>query len=61
MADWIAAALTSSGYAADFSPSSLREVERFFEDQSADGKLRRGGLLAEDTSKRVFAIGAYTG
>jgi hypothetical protein len=60
-ADWIANALSSSGYRADFSAESLWEVDRFLDEQSRGGAARRGGLLAEDLGSRLFALGAYTG
>jgi len=60
-AEWVATALSSSGYVADFSPRSLWEVDRFFDEQSLDGQPRPGGLLAEDLGARLFALGAYTG
>jgi hypothetical protein len=61
-ADWVAKALESSGYRADFSPSSGWELDRFFDDQlKAPGEPKRGGLLAEDVGPRLFAIGAYVG
>lgn len=60
-AEWVAEALRSSGYRADFSPASLWEVERFFEEHTRSGEPRRGGLLAEDTGSRLFSLGAYVG
>lgn len=60
-ASWIAEALSSSGYVADFSPSSLWSIDRFFDEQSKRGRPRRGGLLANNLGSRVFALGAYTG
>jgi len=60
-AEWVASALTNSGYAADFSPRSLWEIDRFFEEQSPGGQARPGGLLSEDLGSRIFALGAYTG
>jgi hypothetical protein len=60
-AEWIAAALLSSGYKADFSPHSLWEIDRFFEEQSKDGRAVGGGLLAEGLGKRLFCLGAYAG
>jgi len=59
--DWIAKALQSSGYAADFSPGSLREIERFFEEQTLNGAARQGGLLSESLGSRLFALGGYVG
>ncbi len=52
-------ALMQSRYAADFEATSLWQVERFFEDNSSNGKPR--GDLARDTGKRLFAIGCYVG
>lgn len=60
-AAWIAAALRSSGYSADFSPASLWVVDRFVDDHSSGGQPRPGGLLAKDLGKRLFALGAYVG
>jgi len=60
-AEWISKALISSGYKADFSLDSLREIDRFFEEQAADGKAKAGGLLSEKPGQRIFGIGAYVG
>ena len=60
-ADWIAKALSSSGYAADFSPPSLWEIDRFFDDHSRNGEAVPGGLLGNDLGCRLFSIGAYVG
>src|SRR4051812_15584458 len=58
---WIATALSSSGFAADFSPASLREIDRFFDDQVQGGVAKPGGLLSQDLGARLFAVGAYIG
>lgn len=60
-AAWVAEALTSSGYRADFSPTSLGQVDRFLDEQSWNGSPKPGGLLATDTGGRLFALGAYVG
>jgi hypothetical protein len=61
-ADWIAEALAESGYRADFSPSSLSEIDRFFDDQlRRPGRPRRDGLLSEDLGVRLFGLGGYAG
>ncbi len=59
--DWIATALSSSGYRADFSPESLWQVDFFFEDHASAGAAVRGGLLAKDLGTRLFGVGAYVG
>jgi hypothetical protein len=60
-AEWISHALQSSGYRADFSPESLWEIDRFFDEQSAHGQAEPGGLLSEGLGARIFALGAYVG
>lgn len=60
-AEWIAKALSESGYAADFSLHSLREVDRFFDEQAPDGRALPNGLLAQHLGSRLFCIGAYCG
>jgi len=61
MAELVAVALTGDGYAADFTPASLWEIDRFFDEQTRKGEPRRWGLLAKDTSLRLFSLGAYVG
>lgn len=60
-ATWIARALQSSGYLADFSAQSLWSIDRFLDENSAQGRPRPGGLLATDLGSRIFALGAYVG
>jgi len=60
-ADWVAAALTASGYRADFSSGSLWEVERFFEVEAPNRRARPSGLLSEQLGWRLFALGSYVG
>ncbi|MEU3243261.1 hypothetical protein [Streptomyces sp. NPDC006875] len=60
-ARWIARALNSSGYRADFTPGSLRDVERFMVQHSDHGVAVAGGLLATGLGPRLFALGTYVG
>jgi len=61
-AEWLADAMQSSGYRADFSPESAWEIDRFFAEQlRKPGKPKRRGLLDESHRSRLFAIGAYVG
>ncbi|WP_225102708.1 hypothetical protein [Streptomyces sp. CoH27] len=60
-AQWIARALDSSGYRADFSPPSLRDVEQFMREHSDVGTPVEGGLLTADLGARLFALGCYVG
>jgi hypothetical protein len=39
----------------------LAEIDRFFDEHARDGQAVQGGLLAEDTGRRLFALGAYVG
>jgi hypothetical protein len=57
-AEWVSGALSQSGYQADFSLESLKQVDRFFDEQVLDGKPKVGGLLSEQLGARLFAIGA---
>jgi hypothetical protein len=59
-ADWIARALSDSGYRADFSLESLKEVDRFLDEQAPNGTPKRGGL-SKDLGNRLFSLGAYVG
>ncbi|MFJ5270150.1 hypothetical protein [Streptomyces sp. NPDC088358] len=60
-ARWMARALNSSGYKADFTPGSLRDVERFMSEHGDHGTAVAGGLLATDLGPRLFALGTYVG
>lgn len=54
--DWIAMALKSSNYAADFSINSFKEIDRFFDEQNTPG-----GILSRNRGQILFALGAYIG
>jgi hypothetical protein len=58
---WIARALASSGYRADFTPQSLWEIDRFFDENTHNGAARAGGLLSSGLGQRIFAVGSYMG
>lgn len=60
-AEWISTALISSGYNADFSMESLKEIERFFNEHSQEGEPVPGGLLSESLGSRMFALSSYVG
>jgi hypothetical protein len=60
-ANWVALALSGSGYRADFSLESLKEIDRFFDEHSRDGEALPGGLLSEQFGQRMFALGSYVG
>lgn len=60
-AHWMASALDSSGYRADFSPDGLRDVERFMTEHSSSGMAADNGLLTTDLGARLFGLGCYVG
>jgi hypothetical protein len=61
LAEQVSRALSQSGYRADFSLESLKEVDRFFDEQVSNGKPKARGFLSEELGARLFAIGAYVG
>jgi hypothetical protein len=52
-ANWVAWALLTSGYQADFSVDSLRGIDRFFAEQSRDGEAVPGGPLSKQLGLAV--------
>jgi len=60
-AEQISMVLSQSGYRADFTLESLKQVDRFFEEQVTNGKPKPGGLLSQQLGARLFALGAYVG
>jgi hypothetical protein len=60
-AEWMARALKSSGYRADFTPQSLWDIDRFFGEQTEGDRARPDGLLAESPGQRLFGLGCYVG
>jgi len=60
-AEWMAKRLSSIGYKGDFSIESLKDVDRFFDEQAADGKPKPGGHLSHHFGMQIFALGAYIG
>ena len=54
--EWVAGALNSSGYKADYSLESMKEIDRFFDEQSAET-----GLISQNRGSILFSLGAYVG
>lgn len=54
--DWIVTALQSSGYNADYSLESMKEIDRFFDEQNTPS-----GILAQNRGRILFALGSYVG
>lgn len=55
-ADWVVKALNSSGYRADYTLESMKEIDRFFDEQN-----RPGGILSRNRGQILFALGSYVG
>lgn len=54
-AEWVASALNVSGYKADYTLESMKEVERFFDEQSgSDGILAKG-----NRGSILFSLGGW--
>ena len=54
--DWVAASLNFSGYNADYTLESMREIDRFFDEQSSPD-----GIISQNRGQILFALGAYVG
>ncbi len=52
--EWIVKALNSSGYKADYTLESMKEIDRFFDEQKT-------GILAQNLGSTIFALGSYVG
>ena len=60
-ADWMAKSLAGWGYKADFSLESLKDVDRFIDEEAPDGKPKPGSHLAQQFGAQIFGLGAYVG
>lgn len=54
--EWVVKALNSSGYIADYSLESMKEIDRFFDEQSSET-----GLLSKNRGTILFSLGSYVG
>lgn len=54
--EWIKESLESSGYQADFSLESLKDIDRFFDEQKSEN-----GILLQNTGRILFGLGVYVG
>jgi len=60
-ADWMAKSLAGWGYKADYSLDSLKDVDRFIDDEAPGGKPKPGGHLSQQFGTHMFGLGAYVG
>lgn len=54
--DWVVKALNSSGYKADYSLESMKEIDRFFDEQSGET-----GRLSKNRGAILFSLASYIG
>lgn len=55
--EWIITALRASGYNVDYNLESMKEVDRFFDEQSGEG----GIITPERRGKIIFSVASYIG
>jgi hypothetical protein len=60
-ADWMAKSLSGWGYKADFSLDSLKDIDRFIDDEAPGGKPKTGSHLSQLFGANMFGLGAYLG
>lgn len=54
--EWVVKALNVSGYKADHSLESMKEIDRFFDEQSGEG-----GIISRNRGQIIFALASYIG
>jgi hypothetical protein len=60
-AEWISTALSQSGYRADFTLESRKQIDRIRRRAGSEQTAQAEGLLSEQLGARLFAIDAYVG
>ncbi|MCM1091598.1 MAG: hypothetical protein NC413_12205 [Muribaculum sp.] len=55
-AEWVVQALNSSGYHADYTLESMKEIDRFFDEQSGPN-----GIISQNRGQILFAVASYVG
>ena len=54
--EWVVTALNTSGYNADHTLESMKEIDRFIEEQSGEN-----GIISRNRGQIIFALGCYVG
>jgi len=58
---WIVKAFKADKLTLDYTINSFKNLDKFFEKHSKDGKAKRGGRLSTNLGPILFSIGAYIG
>ncbi|MCM1022918.1 MAG: hypothetical protein NC395_02520 [Prevotella sp.] len=53
---WVVTALNSSGYKADYTLESMKEIDRFIDEQSGEN-----GIISRNRGSIIFSLGCYVG
>lgn len=54
--EWVVLALNSSDYKADYTLESMKEIDRFIDEQSGEN-----GIISRGRGKILFSLGCYIG
>lgn len=54
--EWVVMALNSSGYKADYTLESMKEIDRFIDEQSGEN-----GIISRNRGVIIFSLGCYVG
>lgn len=54
--EWVVMALNSSGYKADYTLESMKEIDRFIDEQSGEN-----GIISRNRGNILFSLGCYVG
>ena len=54
--EWVVKALNSSGYKADYTLESMKEIDRFIDEQSGEN-----GIISRNRGAIIFSLGCYVG
>lgn len=54
--EWVVTALRSSGYKADYTVESMKEIDRFIDEQSGEN-----GIISRNRGGIIFSLGCYVG
>ena len=54
--EWVVTALNSSGYKVDYTLESVKEIDRFIDEQSGEN-----GIISRNKGQILFSLGCYVG